>query len=155
MSTPRLRVYDDPLGYGRRLLASRATPDASGFDLPLYEGRATLWEPWTVYRVKTGVSLEIPAGYEGQVRPRSWASAAGIHVTLGTIDRDFRGEIVVVTWRLPDAPCVLERPFAQIVIVPVFTPTQEAGTVELVAALSETPRGVRGFGSSDAPAGTW
>ena len=98
--------------------------------------------------VPTGLAMAIPAGFEGQVRPRSGLAAKnGITVlnTPGTIDADYRGEVKVILINLGDEDFVIERGMriAQMVIAPV---TQAAFSE--VESLSETDRGAGGFGST-------
>lgn len=82
-------------------LPSRATPGASGFDLcarldaPLVLTRAPM-------RVPTGIAIETPLGLDVQIRPRSGLTARGVAVALGTIDADYRGEILVTMWTFGD-----------------------------------------------------
>ncbi len=79
-------------------LPARATEGASGFDLYacLPDGDLTLGvDP---VRVPTGVALEVPPGYDVQVRPRSGLSLQGVGCSFGTIDSDYRGEIMVTMW---------------------------------------------------------
>ena len=96
--------------------------------------------------VPTGIAIEIPPGYEGQVRPRSGrALREGLTLlnTPGTIDSDYRGEIQVIVVNLGRDPASIEPGdrIAQLVIAPV-------ARVELVEvqALDDTPRGGGGFG---------
>jgi dUTP pyrophosphatase len=98
--------------------------------------------------VPTGLILELPPGYEAQVRPRSGlALNYGIAVlnSPGTIDSDYRGEVRVVLANLGHAPFEIRRGerIAQLVVLPVA----RAELVE-VAAVTETPRGNGGFGST-------
>jgi dUTP pyrophosphatase len=51
--------------------------------------------------VPTGIAIEAPAGFDAQVRPRSGLSSKGVMVTLGTIDSDYRGEVLVTMYVLP------------------------------------------------------
>lgn len=97
--------------------------------------------------IPTGVRLEIPAGYEGQVRPRSGLAAKhGITMVNapGTIDSDYRGEIRVILVNLSDTPYVVHRGdrIAQLVIAPVLQVTFET------TAVNTTTRGEGGFGST-------
>jgi len=104
-------------------------------------------------KVATGLCVEIPVGFEGQIRPRSSMSAEGVDVTLGTIDSDYRGEISVLLTRLTDANplAMFDAPIefargdriAQLVIAPV-----ERVELVRVEQLSETARGRGGFGST-------
>jgi dUTP diphosphatase len=98
--------------------------------------------------VPTGLVLELPGGFEAQVRPRSGlALNYGIAVlnSPGTIDSDYRGEVGVVLANLGHAPFEIRRGerIAQLVVHPVA----HADLVE-VDAVSETPRGDGGFGST-------
>lgn len=122
---------------------------ASGFDLiaanydPIY-----LNSMGSSVEVPTGICLEIPAGYEGQVRPRSGlARKHGITVTNtpGTIDADYRGEIIVLLTNLTGGRFKIERGMriAQMVICPVVR-----GIITKVDDLGVTERGANGFGST-------
>lgn len=98
--------------------------------------------------VPTGLFFEIPEGYEIQVRPRSGLAAKnGVTVlnTPGTIDSDYRGELMVILINLGDKDFVINSGdrIAQIVVAPV---TQ--GIFKLADSLSETERGAGGFGST-------
>ncbi|MEX1252928.1 MAG: dUTP diphosphatase [Dehalococcoidia bacterium] len=79
-------------------LPARATEGASGLDLYacLPDGDVTLG-PDPV-RVPAGVAIEFPPGYDVQVRPRSGLSLKGVGVAFGTIDSDYRGEVLVTMW---------------------------------------------------------
>jgi dUTP pyrophosphatase len=108
---------------------------------------ATL-QPLERQAIPTGISVEIPIGYELQVRPRSGlALQHGITVlnTPGTIDFGYRGEIKVILINLGDAPFHITKglKIAQIVLAPVAQAIYEE-----VVELSETERGGRGFGST-------
>jgi dUTP pyrophosphatase len=96
--------------------------------------------------VPTGLALEIPVGFEGQVRPRSGlARKAGVTIlnAPGTIDADYRGEIVVLLVNLGDEPYTINSGdrIAQLVIAPVTR-----GDFEEATELSTTDRGDGGFG---------
>ena len=98
--------------------------------------------------VPTGICLELPAGYEAQVRPRSGlALKYGVTVlnSPGTIDSDYRGEISVILVNLGLEPFDVNRGtrIAQLVIAPVIQ-----AQFTSVRALSGTSRGAGGFGSS-------
>ncbi|HEU4758544.1 MAG TPA: dUTP diphosphatase [Dehalococcoidia bacterium] len=82
-------------------LPERATPGSSGYDLYacLESGELEIGpEP---VLVPTGVAIEAPLGLDVQVRPRSGLSARGVMVVLGTIDSDYRGELLVTMYVLP------------------------------------------------------
>jgi dUTP pyrophosphatase len=96
----------------------------------------------------TGVEIELPEGYEAQLRPRSSLGCRGALIpnSPGTIDSDYRGEIVVVMVHVGSASSPVLRPgdrIAQLVIAPVA----RVG-VEQVDELSSTARGAGGFGST-------
>jgi dUTP pyrophosphatase len=123
---------------------------AAGLDL-----HAALESPVTIpplgrVKIPTGLTIAIPDKFEGQVRPRSGLAArTGVTVlnSPGTIDSDFRGEVLVLLVNLSDAPVTiapLER-VAQLVIAPVA----RAELVESVA-LGATERGGGGYGSTGA-----
>src|SRR5690606_4217730 len=98
--------------------------------------------------VPTGLALAIPAGYEGQVRPRSGLAAKhGVTVlnAPGTIDADYRGEVQVLLVNHGERPFAVIRGMriAQLVIAPVT-----AAAFAEVESLPDTTRGAGGFGSS-------
>lgn len=94
--------------------------------------------------IRTGLYIEIPIGYEAQVRPRSGLSLKGIFVHLGTIDADYRGEIGVIITNLSGLDYAVEQGdrIAQL----VFAKVEQAEF--FVGTLSETERGEGGFGST-------
>lgn len=130
----------------RAAAPERMTPGASGFDL-----RACLMQPLELATggralVPTGLSLAIPAGFEGQVRPRSGlALKHGLTVlnAPGTIDSDYRGPLGVLLVNLGEEPCRIEHGerIAQLIIAPV-TPVEFLERSDLAA----TERGAGGFG---------
>lgn len=98
--------------------------------------------------VPTGFALALPEGTEAQVRPRSGLAARhGVTVlnSPGTVDSDYRGEVLVVLANFGDAPFSVSRGarIAQLVIAPVLRPA-----LREVAALDPTSRGSGGFGST-------
>ncbi len=138
----RCRMADD----AQDLLPAKAHPDDAAFDL---KARTDLEIPaGKVALVPTGLFLELPVGYEAQVRPRSGlALKKGVSVlnTPGTIDAGYRGEVGVILINLGDSPFPVRRGdrIAQMVIqaLPDVTLTP-------VASLSESSRGAGGFGST-------
>jgi dUTP pyrophosphatase len=135
------------LAHGEGLpLPTYATEHAAGLDIVAAE-ELTL-DPGQRHAVATGFAMEIPHGYEVQVRPRSGlALKHGITClnTPGTIDSDYRGEVKVILANLGSEPFPIRRGerIAQLVPAPVlhahFTEVQE---------LAETARGSGGFGST-------
>ena len=134
-----------PHGEGLRLPA-RATEHAAGLDVVAAED--VMLRPGERHAVATGFAVAIPRGYEVQVRPRSGlALKHGITClnTPGTIDSDYRGEVKIILANLGSEPFEVRRGerIAQLVPAPVLN----AGFRE-VETLSETSRGVGGFGST-------
>lgn len=94
---------------------------------------------------RTGVSFEIPEGYEGQIRPRSSCHAKGLAVAIGTIDSGYRGQVGVYLRNVGNEVISLEhgQRVAQIVFAPVVS-----AELEQAESLSESERGNNGFGST-------
>ena len=123
---------------------------AAGLDLvcALGASESAILRPGERLLTPTGFSIELPHGYEGQVRSRSGLAAKhGVTVlnSPGTIDSDYRGEIKVILFNAGSEPFRLERGMriAQLVVAQVATIRSE-----LVEQLSETERGIGGFGST-------
>jgi len=129
-----------------QFLPSRKYPNDGGADL-----RARLDHPMRVYpheivKIPTGIAVEIPEGHVGLIQPRSGASSEGKLVITGTIDSNYRGEMLMTVANINDEGYVMIQPFeriAQLVVVPVYI-----AEFELVDELSESDRGAKGFGSS-------
>jgi dUTP pyrophosphatase len=141
------------LAHGRDLpLPRRASAGAAGFDLHAALGESLLLEPGRRAAVPTGLVLELPAGYEGQVRPRSGlARRHGVTVlnSPGTVDSDYRGEIVILLVHLGEEPLRIEHGdrIAQLVLAPVAAEVAWHELGDLVE-LETTGRGDGGFGST-------
>ena len=121
---------------------------AAGLDLLAAVEASSVLQPGERSLIPTGLILELPAGFEAQVRPRSGlALRHGITVlnTPGTIDSDYRGEIKVVLVNLGDQPFTIARGerIAQLVIA-----RYERVVMVGVAKASNTRRGAGGFGST-------
>jgi len=121
---------------------------SAGMDLRANLEELITLEPLQRALIKTGLFMELPIGYEAQVRPRSGLAAKkGITVlnAPGTIDADYRGEIGVLLVNLSDTPFVVENGerIAQLVIA-----KHERASWDEVPTLTETSRGVGGFGST-------
>ena len=149
MSAVAVEISRLPHGAGLPLPAYQ-TAQSAGLDLvaavpadtpvTLDAGKRTL--------VPTGLTMALPQGFEAQVRPRSGlALKHGVTVlnSPGTIDADYRGEVMVLLVNLGDAPLTIARGdrIAQLVIAPVTH-----ATFHERIALTETPRGAGGFGST-------
>ena len=122
------------------------TKHAAGVDLHAVLDTPVSLSPGERVLLPTGLAMEIPPGYEGQVRPRSGlALKKGIALvnSPGTIDADYRGEIGVVLINLGNEPVVFETGdrIAQLVIAPVTRVY-----FNVVAELNQTDRGQGGFG---------
>jgi len=124
------------------------TVASAGMDLRANLSESITLKPLERTLVKTGLFMELPVGFEAQVRPRSGlALKKGITVlnSPGTIDADYRGEIGVILINLSNEDFVIENGerIAQLVIAKY----QQAEFIE-VNELSETSRGAGGFGST-------
>ena len=129
-------------------LPSYATPLSAGVDLRANLEEAIVLKPLERAMVPTGLYMAIPAGYEGQVRPRSGLAAKkGITVlnTPGTVDADYRGEVRVILVNLSSEPFTVEP--GERIAQMVFAAHAKAELVQ-VESLDETERGAGGFGST-------
>ena len=145
MSAPRVRF--------RRLRPDAVVPaymtaDAAGLDLAAALDAAVTLAPGARAAVGTGLAMELPRGFEGQVRPRSGlAKNHGVTVVNapGTIDADYRGEVGVILINHGDQDFTVTRGMriAQMVIAPV-----SPALLHEVAELPDTARGAGGFGST-------
>jgi dUTP pyrophosphatase len=127
-------------------LPEPATPGSAGMDLRACVPRPVVLEPGKRMLIPTGFCIALPAGYEGQVRPRSGlALRQGLTMlnTPGTIDSDYRGEIAVIAVNLGQEPVTIGRGdrIAQLVIAPVVRPR-----LVLSEELPPTDRSAGGFG---------
>ena len=125
-----------------------ATVQSAGMDLRANLEAPIVLKPMERAMIPTGLFIELPVGYEAQVRPRSGLAAKhGITVlnTPGTIDADYRGEIKVILVNLSTEAFEIQHGerIAQMVIA-----KHETVQWEEVETLSETERGAGGFGSS-------
>ena len=144
-----MRVRIQRLPSARDLpLPGAASPGSAGMDLRAAIGEELVIRPGERRLVPTGIVLEIPPGWEGQVRPRSGLAlrhGIGILNAPGTIDSDYRGEVGVILVNHGEAPFPVKRGdrIAQLVI----------GRVESIEwveseSLDGTDRGDGGFGST-------
>lgn len=124
----------------------KAHPDDAGYDL--YSRIDAVLEPLSGMAIPVGFAIELPTGYEAQIRPRS-GLAAKHHITVtnspGTVDANYRGEIKAILYNLGKEPFIIQcgDRIAQMVICKL--PEIE---LQEVTALSESDRGTGGFGSS-------
>ncbi len=126
-------------------LPERATPGSTGYDLyACPDGEMTIGQEPTL--VPTGIAVEAPPGFDVQVRPRSGLSAKGVQVTFGTIDSDYRGEVLVTMYVLPYRGPHVVRPGDRIAQLVVGN-TADLTIVE-ASTLSASGRGAGGHGST-------
>jgi dUTP pyrophosphatase len=135
-----LRLHPDAV------LPRYATPHAAGLDVSACMEADIIIQPGTVGLVPTGFAIELPEGYEAQIRPRSGLAlkhAISLPNTPGTIDADYRGEVKVILINHGKEPFVIKKGdrIAQMVIAKY----ERAEFLE-VMSLSETERGTGGFG---------
>jgi len=121
---------------------------AAGMDIEAFIAGDLVIPPLGRVKVPTGLFLEIPEGFEAQIRPRSGlAHKYGVSVlnAPGTIDSDYRGELEVILINFGEGPFTLKNGdrIAQMVIAPVVR-----ASVSEADSLSETERGSGGFGST-------
>ncbi|HHW91189.1 MAG TPA: dUTP diphosphatase, partial [Firmicutes bacterium] len=122
------------------------TEGAAGMDLVAAVEQDVVLRPGERKLIPTGIQVALPAGYEGQVRPRSGLAVKyGVSLlnTPGTIDADYRGEIKVLMINFGQEPFVVRRGdrIAQLVLSPVVR-----GNLVVETQLDETTRGGGGFG---------
>ena len=131
---------------GKSILPAYQSKDAAGCDLIYCGDHPKHLLPLERAFINTGVSIQLPEGYEAQVRGRSGLNKNhGIVVPVGTIDADYRGEIGVVVYNLSRCAYTIypgDR-IAQLVICPVIQAEWQQ-----VESLDETDRGDGGFGST-------
>jgi dUTP pyrophosphatase len=147
MSNPLVRIQKLP--HGESLdLPFYATSHAAGADLRAAVKEDVVIDAGKHALIKTGIAMALPDNYEAQIRPRSGlALKHGITVlnTPGTIDADYRGEVGVILVNHGSEPFTVQRGdrIAQMIITPFVQ-----ADFQQVSELSETERGVGGFGSS-------
>ncbi|MCE9526511.1 MAG: dUTP diphosphatase [Planctomycetales bacterium] len=123
------------------------TEHAAGFDLCAACRETVVVQPGEMSLIPCGFAMQIPVGYEAQVRPRS-GLAVKFGITMinapGTIDADYRGEVFVPMINHGKAPFTVERGMriAQMLILPV----PDVELIEVDEDLDETTRGAGGFG---------
>lgn len=130
----------------KHALPSYATPLSAGMDIRANIEAPITLEPLERRLIPTGLYIELPQGYEAQIRPRSGlAIKKGISIlnSPGTIDADYRGEICVILINLSKEPFIIEdgERICQMVIA-----QHEQVSWEEVEILGETERGAGGFG---------
>lgn len=124
------------------------TEGAAGMDLMAANTENIVLKPLERALVPTGIKIELPRGYEAQIRPRSGlAIKSGITLSncVGTIDEDYRGEVCVGLINLSNEEFTIKRGdrIAQMLIAPVVH-----AEIQVSGELSATARGTGGFGST-------
>lgn len=143
------------LAHGADLpLPAYETEGAAGLDLRAAIPESVILAPGARALVPTGLAMQLPEGFEGQVRPRSGlALRHGVTVlnAPGTVDSDYRGEVSVVLINHGSEPFTVTRGdrIAQLVIAPV-----SHARLSEVDTLTETARGAGGYGSTGVSGGT-
>ncbi len=122
------------------------TPHASGMDICAAIDDSLILEPGSIALIPTGFAMAIPQGFEAQIRPRSGLAAKhgiGLINSPGTIDADYRGEVMIPLINLGKIPFTIHRKdrIAQMVITRVYQ-----ARLELVEKLDDTERSNGGFG---------
>lgn len=130
------------------VLPAYATSQSAGMDLLAAVFEPTVVKAGEIAIIPSGIAIELPEGFEAQIRPRSGLAAKfGITVlnTPGTIDADYRGEIKVILINHSSSDFVIERGMriAQMVVA-----RYEHVILEEVQSLEDTLRGAKGFGST-------
>ena len=129
-------------------LPTYKTSGSSGMDLVAYIKNKITIDPGKTVMIPTGIAVAIPKNYEIQIRPRSGLAAKkGISVlnTPGTVDSDYRGEIIIILINLSKKSFVVKSGdrVAQMILCPVAK-----GKLQEVKNLPKTVRGKGGFGST-------
>lgn len=144
-NNPPVRIFKtDP----QARLPEYETAGAAGADIRARLSQAVVVPPLGRVRIPTGLVLEIPPGFEAQIRPRSGLAAKnGVTVlnSPGTIDSDYRGELQIILINLGSDDFTVSDGdrIAQMVIAPV-----SRALIQETAVLSQTERGSGGFGST-------
>lgn len=129
-------------------LPGYSTDHSAGMDLRANLSEAKTLKPLERILIPTGLFIELPVGYEAQVRPRSGlALKKGLSVlnTPGTIDADYRGEIGVILINLSNEEVTIEN--GERICQMVISKHEQAELIQ-VEVLNETDRGAGGFGST-------
>jgi dUTP pyrophosphatase len=113
--------------------------------LDIYAAEAGEIAPQHSKLVGTGIAVAIPDGFFGMIADRSSMAKKGFKTAGGIIDAQYRGEVKIMLWNISNAPLKFERGdrIAQMILLPCALPR-----VDVVETLSETTRGIGGFGSS-------
>lgn len=129
-------------------LPLRATEGSSGLDLfaCIKEGERRILLQEMPRLIGTGIALEVPQGYDAQIRPRSGLSAKGVMVAFGTVDSDYRGEVMITMYVLGQGNSFEIKHGDR--IAQLVTGKLASLPLEEVDELAPTQRGPRGHGST-------
>lgn len=127
----------------RAKLPLRAHATDSGADLFALE--RTVLPARSITKVRTGIAVELPENTSGIIWGKSSVESKGIKAMAGLVDAPYRGELIVCMYNLNDSEFVFEQgqKVAQLVVLPTLYPTFEE-----VEELTDTSRGIGGFGST-------
>jgi len=147
-ATGRVKLRFKKLENFRGELPAYQTAGAAGLDVRARLDETLTLAPGARALIPTGLALEIPPGFEVQVRPRSGMAikkGLGLVNSPGTIDSDYRGELKIIVINLGQEPIAIvdEERIAQLVVSPVIQ-----AQIEEVGDLGQTERGAGGFGST-------
>ena len=122
------------------------TPHSAGMDIRAAVDRPLVIDPGSIVLVPTGFAMALPVGFEAQIRPRSGLAAThgiGLINSPGTIDSDYRGEVMIPVINLGKASYTIRRGdrIAQMIINRICRPH-----IAVVEQLEETERNTGGFG---------
>jgi len=146
LETVTVKIYRIDKSANDIELPGYATEGSAGMDVRAAVTTGVVVEPGDVKIIPTGFIIELPQGYEAQIRPRSGLAAkhsVGVLNTPGTIDSDYRGEVKIILMNFGKHPFTVRRGdrIAQMVIAPYTRVSwSEVGSV------NETGRGPGGFG---------
>ncbi len=130
------------------IIPTRATTGSAGFDIyacpDTGDAGIVVWHDPVV--IPTGIALQFPPSLDVQIRPRSGLGSRGVMSTLGTIDSDFRGEILVTMYTVGTRPPHIVRHGDRIAQIVVNRRAEVSW--EIVGTLKETERGDGGHGST-------
>ena len=149
-ATGRVKLRFKKLENFRGELPAYQSAGAAGLDVRARLEESLTLAPGARALIPTGLAVEIPAGFEVQVRPRSGMAikkGLGLVNSPGTIDSDYRGELKIIVINLGQETIAIvdEERIAQLVVSPVIQ-----AQIEEVSELGETGRGGGGFGSTGA-----
>lgn len=139
-----LFVKDDP----RAVIPTKGTPYSVGYDLTAISVYKKLTDKTTLY--DTGIKVQPPDGYYTEILPRSSITKTGycLSNSVGTVDSDYRGTLLIALTRIDDEFPEITLPFTRCQLV---LRRYEDYRLRQVDVLSDTQRGVGGFGSTDKP----